>query len=117
MSDPVMEELRKGDTSKTNPFTIAIIANPALERPKGSGVFVVDPIVAQVGLRCLRGLCHRMSLWDSAGRGRAAPHPASDCPERADNLIVRVGAAGDPGEFAGSRRQREQHRGASKDPF
>jgi hypothetical protein len=47
MSDPVIEELRKGDTSKTNPFTIAIIANPALERPKGSGVFVLDPIVAR----------------------------------------------------------------------
>lgn len=38
--------LRPGDTSKINPFTIAIIANPALERPKGSGAFVVDPIVA-----------------------------------------------------------------------
>jgi hypothetical protein len=47
MSGVVIGELRMGDTSKTNPFTIAIIANPALERPKGSGTFVIDPIVAR----------------------------------------------------------------------
>src|SRR5688572_18173054 len=33
-----------GDTSKPDPFTIAIIANPAIERPN-TGRFVRDPVV------------------------------------------------------------------------
>jgi hypothetical protein len=37
--------LQDGDTGMANPYTIAIIANPALETPTGSGVFVPDPIL------------------------------------------------------------------------
>jgi len=37
--------IREGDTSKFNPFTIAIIANPLLENPTGSGNFIEDPIM------------------------------------------------------------------------
>lgn len=36
--------LQDGDTSKSNPFTIAIIANPAIER---FGSFVQDPIIGK----------------------------------------------------------------------
>ena len=43
---PVVKILRQGDTTKPYPFTIAIIANPALETPWNSGTFVVDPITA-----------------------------------------------------------------------
>ncbi len=46
-SQPVIHVHREGNTVKVDPFTIAIIANPALERPEGSGTFVVDPIVSQ----------------------------------------------------------------------
>lgn len=41
---PVIRVMRAGDTSKPNPFTIAIIANPALEVPWNSGNFRTDPI-------------------------------------------------------------------------
>jgi hypothetical protein len=46
MTNAEIAVLRPGDTSKTTPFTIAIIANPALVRLKGSGTFVVDPVIA-----------------------------------------------------------------------
>jgi hypothetical protein len=36
--------LNPGDTAKPDPFTICIVANPALERRFGSGIFVPDPI-------------------------------------------------------------------------
>ena len=39
-------ELRPGDKRKSCPFTIVIVSNPALESPRGSGVFVVDPIAS-----------------------------------------------------------------------
>lgn len=38
--------IRPGDTTKSNPFTIIIVSNPALEAPWNSGAFVVDPITA-----------------------------------------------------------------------
>jgi hypothetical protein len=42
-----IKTLRPGDSGlKSDPFTIAIIANPALERPWNSGNFVVDPLMA-----------------------------------------------------------------------
>jgi hypothetical protein len=42
---PVTKVLRKG-AKKPDPFTIVIVANPALETPWKSGVFVVDPITS-----------------------------------------------------------------------
>lgn len=36
--------LREG-AKKANPFTIAIVANPALETPWKSGTFVVDSVM------------------------------------------------------------------------
>jgi hypothetical protein len=42
---PVEQVLRKG-AKKPNPFTIVIVANPALEAPWKSGTFVVDPITS-----------------------------------------------------------------------
>lgn len=39
--------IRAGDTTKPDPFTICIVANPVLEAPWNSGTFVADPIVAQ----------------------------------------------------------------------
>lgn len=41
---PVVRVIMPGDTSKENPFTICIVANPALEAPWKSGHFVRDPI-------------------------------------------------------------------------
>lgn len=41
-----LKVLRPGDTSKPNPYTIVIVANPALEAPWKSGEFVIDPIMA-----------------------------------------------------------------------
>jgi hypothetical protein len=35
---------RQGDTSKTNPFTILVVANPVLEIPWKAGKFGIDPI-------------------------------------------------------------------------
>jgi len=44
---PVVKILRPGDGStKPNPFTIVILANPALEAPWNAGTFLVDPITA-----------------------------------------------------------------------
>jgi hypothetical protein len=44
---PILKVLRPGDgTSKPNPFTIVILANPALEAPWNAGTFLVDPITA-----------------------------------------------------------------------
>lgn len=37
--------VRPGDSDKSNPFTILVIANPALEAPWRSGTFVSDPII------------------------------------------------------------------------
>src|SRR5437764_7876609 len=41
----VITLLQPGDTTKPNPYTVAIIANPALETTTGSGVFVPDPVL------------------------------------------------------------------------
>ncbi len=41
---PVVNTIRTGDATKANPFTICIIANPALEAPWQSGQFMGDPI-------------------------------------------------------------------------
>jgi hypothetical protein len=38
--------LRLAGAAKTDPFTICLIANPALEAPWNSGTFVADPIMA-----------------------------------------------------------------------
>jgi hypothetical protein len=43
---PTVRVLNPGDTTKPDPFTICIVANPALERRFGSGTFVPDPITA-----------------------------------------------------------------------
>ena len=40
--DPTV--IRPGDTAKRDPFTILVVANPALEAPWGSGEFESDPI-------------------------------------------------------------------------
>jgi hypothetical protein len=37
--------LQNGDAHVANPYTIAIVANPALESSAGSGVFLADPIL------------------------------------------------------------------------
>lgn len=39
--------IRAGDTSKPDPFTICLIANPALEAPNLGGRFKTDPIMAR----------------------------------------------------------------------
>jgi hypothetical protein len=46
MVEPTIRVLHPGDTSKADPFTICIIANPALEAPWKSGQFILDPIAA-----------------------------------------------------------------------
>lgn len=43
---PTVNVLRPGDTSKPDPFTIAIVANPALEQPWKSGAFAADDIAS-----------------------------------------------------------------------
>lgn len=45
-ANPVIKTIRPGDTSKTNPFTVIIVSNPALEAPWKSGSFMVDPITS-----------------------------------------------------------------------
>lgn len=40
----VIKVLRAGDTTKTNPFTVAIVSNPSLETPWNSGTFSIDPV-------------------------------------------------------------------------
>lgn len=42
----VVNTVRPGDTTKADPFTICVIANPALEAPWQSGQFIRDPITA-----------------------------------------------------------------------
>lgn len=42
--NPVIEVVRAGEASKAHPFTICIVANPALEVPWKSGSFAPDPI-------------------------------------------------------------------------
>lgn len=42
---PIITVLQPGDTSKPHPYTIAIVANPALETSSGSGTFIPDPIL------------------------------------------------------------------------
>src|SRR5258708_3028711 len=37
----------RAGAAKPNPFTICIIANPALEAPWQSGIFIADPIIAK----------------------------------------------------------------------
>lgn len=41
-----LKTIRPGDTTKSNPFTIIIVSNPALEAPWNSGTFIVDPITS-----------------------------------------------------------------------
>jgi hypothetical protein len=41
---PVVRVIRPGDTTKPDPFTICVVANPALEEPWKSGQFIIDPI-------------------------------------------------------------------------
>jgi hypothetical protein len=41
-----VQVLRPGDSTKPTPFTIAIVANPALETPIGSNRYVIDPIMS-----------------------------------------------------------------------
>lgn len=43
---PAPVVVRAGDTSKPDPFTILVVANPALETPLDSGNFAVDPIMS-----------------------------------------------------------------------
>ncbi len=43
--DVFVRVVREGDRSKAHPFTICIIANPALEAPWKSGRYVSDPIL------------------------------------------------------------------------
>ncbi|MGL4555290.1 MAG: hypothetical protein ACRC33_29335 [Gemmataceae bacterium] len=43
---PVITVLQPGDTTGATPYTIALVANPALETPIGSGTFIPDPILA-----------------------------------------------------------------------
>src|SRR5207247_4595238 len=46
VGSPHIQVIRAGDTVKPNPFTICIVANPALEAPWTSGQFMADPIAA-----------------------------------------------------------------------
>jgi hypothetical protein len=45
---PVITVLQPGDTTKPHPYTIAIVANPALETSTGSGTFIPDPILGDM---------------------------------------------------------------------
>jgi hypothetical protein len=45
-NNPIVTVLNPGDTTKPNPFTICIVANPALEVPWQSGQFITDPITS-----------------------------------------------------------------------
>jgi len=45
MSNPDVRVLRPGDTGKPDPFTVCIVANPALEAPIRTGQFMPDPIL------------------------------------------------------------------------
>jgi len=41
-----IREITPGDTTKASPYTIAIVCNPVLETPIGSGAFAVDPLAS-----------------------------------------------------------------------
>jgi len=43
---PAPTVIRPGDTSKPDPFTILVVANPVLEQPLDSGNFTIDPIMS-----------------------------------------------------------------------
>jgi hypothetical protein len=45
-TNPIKKVLSPGDTTKADPFTICIVANPLLEMPWQSGQFMVDPITS-----------------------------------------------------------------------
>lgn len=45
-ASPIITTIRPGDTTKTDPFTVVIVSNPALETPWKSGTFVIDPITS-----------------------------------------------------------------------
>ena len=45
-ASPIITTIRPGDTTKTDPFTVVIVSNPALEAPWKSGNFVIDPITS-----------------------------------------------------------------------
>lgn len=44
---PVIKILREGDTTKHDPYTIAIVSNPAYESEESPGTFKLDPITTQ----------------------------------------------------------------------
>jgi hypothetical protein len=44
----IVKTVVRAGAAKQNPFTICVVANPALEAPWKSGQFVVDPIIGQV---------------------------------------------------------------------
>lgn len=44
---PATPKVIRTGAAKSNPFTICIIANPALEAPWQSGIFIADPIIAK----------------------------------------------------------------------
>jgi hypothetical protein len=86
---PVVKVLRQG-ASKQNPFTIVIIANPALEAPWKSGMFVVDPIAAgqKAFNACARYILD--SLWGRLPNQREAllADPTIDPHVRVVSLFV-----------------------------
>jgi hypothetical protein len=43
---PAPAVVRSGDTTKPDPFTILVVANPVLEMPLNSGNFAIDPILS-----------------------------------------------------------------------
>jgi hypothetical protein len=69
---PAPTVVRAGDTTKPDPFTILVVANPVLEMPLNSGNFASDPIVSnQAGFAdCVRYV--ERSLF-SALPGQADP--------------------------------------------
>lgn len=46
MAAPVVRVIRPGDATKPNPFTICVVANPALEVAWHGDEFIIDPIIA-----------------------------------------------------------------------
>jgi len=85
---PIITVLQPGDTTKVQPYTIAIIANPALETPIGSGVFVPDPILGD-----LPGFRAAVKYTFDVLFGRL--------PRQAENLLARM-ALGTFNVFGGS---------------
>ena len=74
--------VRLGDSGKANPFTVLVVANPALEAPWNSGAFYVDPItsnrsgfdacVRYVNISLFGGLPHQIE--PVLGYPAIAPH-------------------------------------------